>query len=164
MHDTPMFLDHHPLLGHGGLWAAEGWYFDESHHMVPAKGWTKVSRARDAWTLTSELRLDLLGPHAIAYRSVMTFDPPRAQAREAYWSSESPALGAFAGRLTALADTLMIVGFSEDGLYQIIETYILGDTEPDEGPTYHIRGTLARESETVGAWTLTATAEHLGGG
>lgn len=153
--DTPLFLDRHPYFTDGALWAAQGWYFDESGHMIRCRGWTRVRRARDVWTVSSELRLDLFEPDPIALRSVLSLTPPAPADREAFWSAENPVLGGFAGRFTAVGDTLMSIGFSEDGLYQAVEMFILG-----EGDEYYARGTLARESETLGAWAVTLTAEQ----
>ncbi|MFA7429199.1 MAG: hypothetical protein WCZ23_03480 [Rhodospirillaceae bacterium] len=154
MNDTPLFLDRHPYFTDGVLWSADGWYFDESGHMIRCRGWSRVRRSCDAWTVSSELRLDLFEPDPIALRCVLTLDAPDSSAREAFWTAENPALGEFSGRFTAVADTLISVGFSEDGLYQSTEMFILG-----EDGEYYARGTLARESETVAAWAVTLTAE-----
>lgn len=157
MSDTPLFLDDHPFFTDGALWSAEGWYFDESGHMIRCRGWTRVRRARDLWTLSSDLSLDLFEPDPISLRAVVSLNAPENKSREAFWSAERPGIGSFAGRFTAVADTLMSIGFSEDGLYQTVEIFILG--EEDE---YFLRGTLARESETVGAWAVTLTPENPG--
>jgi hypothetical protein len=158
MNDTPLFLDRHPYFTDGVLWAADGWYFDDSGHMIRCRGWSRVRRSPDVWTVSSELRLDLFEPDAVALQSILNLDPPDSAAREAFWSGESPALGAFSGRFTAIADTLMSVGFSEDGLYQSVEMFILGE----QGESY-ARGSLARESETLAAWAVTLTAQPPSG-
>lgn len=155
MAESPLFLDHHPFFADGALWSAEGWYFDESGHMIRCRGWTRVRRAADAWTVSSELSLDLFDVEPIALLAVLSLDVPEERDREAFWSAQRPGVGTFAGRFTAVADTLMSIGFSEDGLYQSVEIFILGE---DDGE-YHARGSLARESETVGAWAVTMTLE-----
>lgn len=158
MAESPLFLDHHPYFTDGGLWSAEGWYFDESGHMIRCRGWTRVRRSRDVWTVSSELSLDLFEVEPIALRSVLSLDPPEDDEREAFWSAQRPGIGEFAGRFTAVADTLMSIGFSEDGLYQSVEVFILGEADDE----YHVRGTLARESETIGAWTASMFLESPG--
>lgn len=155
MAESPLFLDDHPFFIDGALWSAEGWYFDESGHMIRCRGWTRVRRARDVWTVSSELSLDLFEVQPITLRSVLSLDPPEEHDREAFWSAQRPGVGEFAGRFTAVADTLMSIGFSEDGLYQGVEVFILGESDEE----YHARGSLARESETVGAWAVTMTLE-----
>lgn len=156
---TPLRLEEHPYFSDGALWAAEGWYFDESNHLVACRGWSRVRRTAGAWTITGELRLDLFDPEPVRFQNVITVDPPGDGAREAFWTSENASLGVFAGRFTAIADALMSFGFSEDGLYQVGETLVLAD----EG-FYIVRGTLARASETIGAWAVTLTPQTENGG
>lgn len=150
MSEQLRFLLDHALFTHAAAWRAEGWYVEEHGALLSAGGAVRIDRDDAHWTVSSELRITLVDQPDMVFHNAYTFEPPAPDDREVYWTSANPFLGTMAGRFTAIADSILSLGFAEDGHHIVNETYML--TEDD---TYEVRGALSRDGETIGSWAVT---------
>lgn len=160
-------LPDHPLFSGSIVWGAEGQYVDEGGNVLPClgtcsliRGWTPPGADDDVdpvWRLDLEMRLLLVQGEHPAFKAAYSIEPPD-NGHETFWTWESLALGPFAGRFTAIADSIMCQAFSRDGRFALAECWILTDDQD----AYLSRGLLTREGHTIASWALTWEPQHDG--
>lgn len=142
----------HPYFANGATWASEGWYRDENGYTLPCEGVTRIIHKPDGWSVAVELRVLVFGAPLTLY-GTYDLSTPEPGDYDAFWTSEGGTLGPMAGRFTAIAETLQISAFSEDGRTVLLESLFLTDDD-----TYLSRGNLVRDGDTVALWAMTLLA------
>lgn len=175
MVQTPTLADH-PFFTEGALWSAIGHYVEEGGRVLPAVGTYRLRRALpdDArltgiptpeddpddlpeapayWRLDVDLRLVLVDGEHSAWQSVMLIDEPDNGGRDAVWSWHSLTMGDVSGHFCAVGDSFLNQAVSDDGTYELTECFLLAE----EDGAYLVRGAVARDGQTIGAWALELT-------
>lgn len=169
-------LEDHPFFTDGVTWSAIGHYVEEGGRVLPAVGTYRLRQATagDArltgailpsdpdddlpeaparWRLDVNLRLVLVGGDHTAWQAVMLIDDPDNGGRDAFWSWRSLTMGDLTGHFSAVGDSFLNQAFSEDGSYGLTECFLLAE----EDEAYLVRGAVARDGQTIGAWALELT-------
>ena len=137
----------HTYLLQPGRWSARGSYLDAAGTTVAASGESKVEHGPDEWVNESWMRLEL--PERPVLASRQEIEPLEAGGTTALWSGESGTLGRLLGRYVVVADAILSVWSSEDGLHTGTECLAL---QPDG--SYRGHGCLLKESQLVSAWAF----------
>lgn len=142
-----MAAPRHTYLLEPGRWRSHGTFVDAGGTAVAVSGESTVVHGEGEWVNETWMRLEL--PERPVLSSRYQVEPLEPGMTTTLWTSENPTLGMLLGRFVVVADAILSVWSSEDGVHTGTECLAL-----QPGGSYRLHGCLLKESELVSAWAL----------
>jgi hypothetical protein len=138
---------HHTYPFEPAVWEADGRFIDASGQVSPARGQVRIRHKGAVWVSTGVMRV--LREPALEFTSTCTLEPMAPGADTSAWSSENPVLGKCTGTFVLIADTIVSLYRSLDGIHTGTEVLLKVDDDH-----YVNRGVLLRDGDKVSAWAM----------
>ena len=136
---------HHTYLFQEGLWIASGFYFDETNHLIPMGGETRITHQENLWLIESSMKIILEDPTSFqSHYEIIPFLPDRD---DTSWQSLNPAMGKLLGTFVVVDDSILSFFQSEDKRFTGTEYWLKMDDA-----TYKNRGVLFEGDQKGSSW------------
>lgn len=144
--DKTFVSTRHRLLFEAASWSLKG-YYQKNNQSLPLKGHLKVEPGDRGCTFSCELF------HAVSELKLLErishLSGSLTQQKTSSWQDEQSPIGPLRGQLSIIEETLLVNLFSQDKIYQSVESFLrVFDGE------YETWGVIYQQSKRLGMWRL----------